>query len=216
MEHHSKWINIIHRFDRDLMRFKEIGFEGIEDENIWEVNDAIYVEEQRRIYILGASEDEAALERVCSDGIWFIEIDDQTLEWKRFKLNMPHCSNGPFPDYSAVFGCNHLLFLFFHQRRELWIFDLLFNKRWKCSQSVGVEAGEFSKLCLDRCNVLHSISFDIDCPVHTKMSLDKWIKNEFREFEYAMHADLVCGFLKRFHVPLSVKTLVFNYFVSAV
>ena len=94
----------VYRFDRELMRFHEVGFVGIDHQIIWEVNDVIYMEKERRIYIFGMCDSGPSFHRMWYSDIYYINIDDEQLKWRKLKMRLPYYTYGVFADYSLLWG----------------------------------------------------------------------------------------------------------------
>lgn len=214
------------RFDREQSVFKEIGFKGIDVITVWDIHDVVYDKEQRRIYIFGIvplldrkhRRSHPRL-RAWHDGIYYLDIDRLPLQWNRFCQDLPYRTVGTFADYAAVFGYGQLLCTFYHKQRELWVFDLLYGRRFKCKRSVKFDSAEFGKVLLTKEHVLHSICVDPNGPNHIKLPFHEMLVDEFNRYRNKLHADLVCGYIRRKHarycnVPLRVKSLIFSYFAD--
>ena len=210
---------MIHRFDRELMRFHEVGFIGIDHQIIWEVNDAIYMEKERRIYIFGMSDSEPSFHRMWYSDIYYINIDDKQLKWRKLKMTLPYYTYGVFADYCVVMGYDHILFMFYYELKELWIFDMIWNQRWKSKHCIDIELSEFCQFIMSDDDMVHCVCLDENGPIHTKLALNELLKEELEEHYNKLQADLVCGYIKRTfrdYVPLSCKTLIFKYYPSII
>ena len=208
-------MNYIDRFDRELMRFREIGFVGIDHQIIYEVNDVIYMEEERRIYIFGMSDSKPVFHRMWYSEMYYIDIDERPLKWRRLLMRLPYYTYGVYADYSVIMGYDHILFMFYHKSKELWVFDMIWNQRWKSKYSVDMEMMEYCKIVMSSDNMAHSVCFDENGPIHVRLALKELLKEEMEENYCKLQADLVCGYIKRVsrdHVPLSCKKLIFNYY----
>ena len=134
-------------------------------------------------------------------------------------MRLAYYTYGIFADYSVVMGYDHIIFMFYHKLKELWVFDMIWNQRWKSKYCVDIELSEFSQFIMSNDNGVHSVCFDMNGPIHIKLALKELLKEELEENYLKLQADLVCGYIKDIypdHVPLSCKKLIFNYYPSII
>ena len=112
-------------------------------------------------------------------------------------------------------GYDHILFMFYYELNEMWIFDMIWNQRWKSKYCIDIELSKFCQFIMSNDDMVHCVCLDENGPIHTKLALNELLKEELEEHYYKLQADLVCGYIKRTfrdHVPLSCKTLMFKYY----
>lgn len=159
---------------------------GIKGYDVKNVQFMFYVKSQRRIYVFGGYNDNP-VSRTYFDDIWYCEHSESFHEykWYRYKLQLPYHmelgdedgSNPLTTKYNACLGFNNILFLFYHQKNEVWCIDLEKAKRYKCNKSVEIEGSKDSQFITTKANISHSICMDHNGPIHSVLHLNDVIKS---------------------------------------
>lgn len=157
------------RYQRSKRRFVDLGkaeaSHGLS--SVGEVKHMFYVEALRRIYVFAEH-----------SMIWMCEHNDtlSSYVWRRCEVMVPcHANNA----YHAVQAFEHIVFIFFYQRDEVWCIDLERDCRERCEQKVHLEGATYASMVGTERNMAHLLSMDYHGARHSVLRLKDLLPASF-------------------------------------
>ena len=172
-----------------IKHHKFVELSSIKGYDVKNIEFMFYVKEQRRIYVFGGSNDDP-LNKQYFDDIWYCEHNESFHEykWHRFNIQLPYHmeldddtttmdGNTLRSKYNAVLGFKNILFIFYHEKKEVWCIDLMKEKRYICDKLVSIDGSSRSQLLNTRAKITHSLCMDHNGPIHNILKLNHIIKS---------------------------------------
>ncbi len=164
----------------------------------------LYIKSKNRLFILGS----------WFDNKIFSYNNDK---WNINKLTMPYSVN--YDHYDIINGFGNVLFVFYWEKWELFILDLINMKWYKSNNSIPNEfkSGFYSRYAIKINDSAHIIDFKNN--IHFKVCLFNLIPNEIILSHRKLFHPLIIGYLKEKEKQLSLQTipyvlkiLILNYY----